>query len=701
MCTRGNFKAMIRASLASVLLLPFGAVLFAQDTVPRRLPAVVVTRDVQRSTLDLPFAITSLRPDSVAPGIMHTQVEQTLAQIPGLTIANRNNPSQDTRISIRGFGARSPFGIRSLKILRDGMPLTLPDGQTPLDYLDLEAVDRVETIRGSAAAMYGNASGGVIDLRSAAPPAIPIALQLRSWTGSNALRRYTGVLGGASGPFSYQGNIGRTTQDGFRAYSHQRLTNAFLRSSAELGGTVFTLVGLGLDMPVAENPGALTRVQFDTNPDMADPLSVSKLARKEVHQVQVSGSARRPLVGDGEAFMQVYGGSRSLHNPLTFSIVGVDRRSSGVSGRATIPARLFRIDQRFTIGIDAQYLNDARKNWANCNAVPTPTANCPTIGVERGVLTLDQREMVNSMGHYVRDELTVGPVRATLGARLDNTTFEVTDAFLTDGRNDSGKRRMRALSPMAGVAVKLTPAHAVYANASSAFETPTTTELGNQANGNAGFNPDLEPQYSTTYEVGAKGLALSRVEYDLSLYDTYVRDELIPFDIGNGRTAFRNAGRTRRRGVEIGGRSDVGPLTFAGSYTYSLFRFVEFLSGTTQMAGHTIPGIPERQLQTSVTGRVRRGFAFVEWIGKSAVQVNDANAAAAPGYALVNARIGATAAFGRPWLTPVVGMQNVFDRKYVGSVAVNAAGTLATAKFYEPGPGRTFFVGLSAGTAAW
>jgi iron complex outermembrane receptor protein len=202
-----------------------------------------------------------------------------------------------------------------------------------------------------------------------------------------------------------------------------------------------------------------------------------------------------------------------------------------------------------------------------------------------------------------------------------------------------------------------------------------------------------------------KGLALARVQYDVAFYDTWVRDELISFDIGSGRTAFRNAGRTRRRGAEAAASTDVGPLSFSAAYTYSRFRFKDFVTGTTQQAGHAIPGIPERQFQTAVTARVQRAFAVAEWQAKSAVYVNDANATAAPGYAVVNARLGATAAFGRPWLMPVVGIQNAFDRKYVGSVAVNAArnvaGTPGSEKFYEPGSGRTWFVGLSAGSAHW
>jgi iron complex outermembrane receptor protein len=665
---------------------------------------VTVTRDVGRSPLDLPYSISIVRPDSLAPGQPHLLVEETLQGLPGVTVANRNNPTQDARISIRGFGARSAFGVRSIRVLRDGMPLTLPDGQTPIDYLDLESVGRVEAMRGTASALYGNASGGVLDLRTAPPPETPLAVQGRSWAGSSGQRRYTALFGGTYGAAAYGGNIGRTVTDGYRSYARQRLTNAFVRATTTVGATELGLVGLGLDMPVAENPGALTRIQFDTNPRMADPSSISKRARKEVHQVQIGLSARRALGASGEVVAQAYGGTRRLYNPLTFAVVGVDRKSSGASARATIPIAAGALQHRLSVGVDAQWLNDARKNWANCNAVPTANANCPGAGsIEQGKLSLDQRELVSSVGPYVRDELELGRLRASLGVRADNTTFEVRDAFLTDNRDDSGKRTMRAVSPMIAISARLTPLHAAYANVASAFETPTTTELGNHPDGSAGLNPDLKPQYSTTYETGIKGLVLTRLQYDVALFSTGVRDELIQFEVpgGNGRTYFRNAGRTRRRGAELALATDAGPLTLAVAYAWSHFRFVDFASGTSQLAGNAIPGIPEQQAQLTATWRIGQAFVVAEGIAKGKVYVNDANAAAAPGFGVANLRLGGTAIFGRPWLSPVVGVQNVLDKRYIGSIAVNAAGTVATAKFYEPAPGRTFFAGLSAATAPW
>jgi iron complex outermembrane recepter protein len=697
-------RSRLALFLASAMLVTASLVRAQDTTTVRRLPAVVtVTRDVGRSPLDLPYAISEVRPDSARPGQSHTLVDQTLMLLPGVTVANRNNPSQDARVSIRGFGARSAFGVRSIRILRDGMPLTLPDGQTPIDYLDLESVGSIEAIRGTASALYGNASGGVIDLRSASEATAPFTLQSRNWLGSYGMQRFSAVLSGTSDRFSYQGNVGRTNGDGYRDYSRQQLTNGYFRAATRAKGTDFAVQLLGLDMPVADNPGALTRAQLDANSRLADSASIRKFARKTVRQLQLGLSALRPFsttAGSGEVSAQVFGGTRSLYNPLTFAVVDVDRSLAGGGARATVPVVL-GLRNRLSVGVDYQSQDDDRRNWANCNAVTTVTAACPALPNEKGVLQLDQRELVSSVGPYLRDEVELSRrVNASAGVRADYVKFQLRDAFLSDGRDDSGTRTLRAISPMFGLVVRVTPLTAVYADVGSAFETPTTTELVNQPDGSAGLNPELKPQYSTTVELGFKGLLIDRVQFDAAIFDIGVRDEIIPFEApgGNGRTFFRNAGRTRRQGVELQASTSVSALEFDLSYSYSRFRFRDFLAGTTQFAGNNIPGIPLNQLQASATWRASYAFATLESVLKSRIFVNDANTATADGFTVVNARVGGVATLGRPWLSPVVGVQNVFDRRYVGSVAVNAAGTPTTAKFYEPAPGRTLIVGLTLAT---
>src|SRR5436190_10897706 len=215
----------------------------AQDTATTKLEPVVVevSRGAHRSLLELPFAVTVQTPDSSRPGQRHLNLDETLWLIPGLTVSNRNNPSQDPRISIRGFGARSAFGVRGIRVLRDGIPLTLPDGQTPVDYLDLEAVGQVEVMRGSASSLYGNAGGGVIDLRTSDPLPVPVSATVRMWNGAFGSRRIIAKTGGATDGFGYQANVARTERDGYRDYSRQRMTNGFARLAYDRGTGSYAL----------------------------------------------------------------------------------------------------------------------------------------------------------------------------------------------------------------------------------------------------------------------------------------------------------------------------------------------------------------------------------------------------------------------------------------------------------------------------
>lgn len=667
---------------------------------PVQLPTVqvTVTRDSRRSPLDLPYAITVARPDSARPGQRHLGLDETLLLLPGVAIANRTNPTQDPRISIRGFGARSAFGVRGVRVLRDGMPLTLPDGQTPVDYLDLESVGSVEVIRGSASAIYGNAAGGVIDLRSADPPRDPVALSLRGWDGSNDLRRWTAAVGGTTGVLRYQATAVHTTSDGSRAFSRQEITSGFGRVMARTGGTDLSLEALLFSEPVAQNPGALTAAQLARNPRQADPASIQKGARKAVRQGQIGLTAAHALAG-GDATLTFYGGWRSLENPLAFAVVDVDRTSYGASARGTVPFTLLGRATLVTLGADVQRQNDGRHEWVNCNNFPAPRtsgAACPTPGAERGVSSKAQDELVTSAGPFVRAEMEVAPrVRVSAGVRADYVRFEVRDHLVT-GTNpdDSGERLLHAVSPTVGAVARVGQLTSVYVTLSSSFETPTATELGNKPDGSAGINPTLKPQYATTYETGVKGVLFGRMPYDLAGFRTRTRDELIPYEVVGtaGRRYYRNAGRTERRGIELGMTGQAGPVQLAAAYSYAAYHFTDFVALRVDYRGKRIPGIPIQTAEASATVRGRGMFATVEGIAAGSVYVDDANSARAGSYTIANLRVGGAAAFGKPWLAPVLGVQNLFDRGYVGSVSVNAAG----GKYFEPASGRSLFVGLTA-----
>src|SRR4030081_2862013 len=204
-----NSKRLRAWALTAGFLALAAARIDAQDTAATRLAPVIVEggRGTPGSALDLPFAVSVQTPDSTRPGQRHLSLDETLWLIPGLSVSNRNNPSQDPRISIRGFGARSAFGVRGIRVLRDGIPLTLPDGQTPVDYMDLESVGRVEVMRGSASSLYGNAGGGVVDLRTSEPPGVPVSGAVRMWTGGFGTRRLVAKTAGATEGFGYQANV--------------------------------------------------------------------------------------------------------------------------------------------------------------------------------------------------------------------------------------------------------------------------------------------------------------------------------------------------------------------------------------------------------------------------------------------------------------------------------------------------------------
>jgi len=670
------------------------------STVSKLEPVVVtVTRGSGRSVLRSPFAITLLEPDSARPGGRHTAIDEALALVPGLSATSRNNPSQDPRLSIRGFGARSAFGVRGVRVMRDGIPITLPDGQTPLDYLSLESVGRIEVLRGAASALYGNASGGVIDIQTAVPSAAALSVDATQWRGSEGFLRSVLAASGTSGSANYVGDVAYSRSDGYRAHSSQRAVTGFARSTWHAGSGSYSLSVLGLHNPLAENPGALTIDEMRTDAGMADALSVRRNARKAVEQVQVGLSGNRTL-GRGEIDVSIHGGARSLDNPLTFAVVEIGRHSFGASSLFRTHAGILGMQHRLASGIDLQSQNDLRRNFSNCvDTIPllVPTASCPSVDEDRGIVTLDQRELVSSAGAYVSDEIDLSQrLILTAGIRADNVRFEVRDR-LTSGSNtdDSGSRSLGAVSPVLGLLARVSPTHSAYANLSSAFETPTATELGNRADGSAGINPDLAPQRSVTGEIGVKGWFGTRVRYDLSVFDTRVRDELVPFEIpaSNGRRYFRNAGRTRRTGGEAGGDILVGPVSLMAAYSYSHFRFEDYRVGETDFSGNTIPGLPRHRLQSALRMTRQSSFLVVEAETAGGTYADDANTVRTSGFFVWNLRAGSRLRGRSSRIAFLAGVQNALDRLYSSSIAVNAA----RGKYYEPAPRRSFSFGLSLG----
>ena len=690
----------MKLPLLTLIILP--SLLPAQDSARTRttLPQVRVTatRDGPRAPLELPYAVTLTRPDSLA-ALRRLGVDELLFAVPGVALANRQNPAQDPRVSIRGFGARSAFGVRGVRVLQDGVPLTLPDGQTPVDALDLQGAERVEVVRGSASSLYGNAAGGVIDVRSPSPPSVRAAPFVRIVGGDGSPTVSAVGAAGTIDRVGYSSSLTRVNGRGFRDYSDQRATRGAARVSLTRAGAALPTIAIAArlsDVSNSESPGALTRAQFDANPRMADPLSVRKQAGKIVRQGDLSLSLARGLRQSGALEAVVYGSTRTLANPLTFATVDVDRTSGGASARMRDEFMLGARRARLAAGTDVQWQHDDRLESENCVDAVTVTTACPAGSSLRGNRRRDQRELVTSIGPFVRAELALAPrLLASAGVRADAVRFRVRDRLVTaTNLDDSGDRTLRAVSPAIGLVWRAVPLASAYASMSSSFETPTTTELGNKPDGSTGINPDLQAQRTTTLEVGVKGLLPTMgLRWDVALFEARARDELVPFDIpnGRGRRYFRNAGRTRRRGGELGVQADAGALTLQAAYTYSHFRYLKYEVGVTSFDGRRIPGIPAHALATSAA--VRLGDATVSATADvaSALDVDDANSVQVPTRALLGLALTRTVQLAGLRVSPLVALQNIGGVRTVGSVSVNAAG----GKFFEPAPGRTLLVRLS------
>lgn len=685
-------------------------------------PAVVSVTRANPPLAKISQSVHLVEKDDISRARPTWGLDEALVTVPGVYAANRYNFSLDQRISIRGFGARSAFAVRGIKVLLDGIPQTLPDGQGQLTNLELGAADRIEVLRGSASALFGNASGGVISIWT--DPAAPRQfLQEVKFIGGTFDRHYLNVFdpyGGAAwykwqtssqfrlGTGSGLVTVSQLAYNGERQHSRADIRNLNGRFHVPLapGWSLALLADYGND-PRADNPGALRLTELAANADSAPAININSRAGKDVSQGQAGATLRRQFASGGEAVFTVFGLTRELKNPTTFAYIDLSRRAYGARLTIARPVPLGAVRQRLTAGLDFQRQRDDRVNYGNTGGQPN------------GVRTLDQLERVTEVGPFVQSAVDVSDrVTVTGGLRYDWVTFDAADRLIDlaatpPNPDDSGRRLMRALSGSLGVSVAASDATSVYANVGTSFETPTTTELTNRPTGAGGFNPTLEPQQATNFEVGVRGDVAGRVNYSLALFQANVRDELISYAVpsGNGRVYFQNAGKARHRGIELGADLDLATgVRLTTTWTYSDFRYSNYAVGTRVLDGRALPGIPQHWLHLLMSARpgfARGAWAELEETHSSGVGVDDTmSVALAPStrpWWTTNLRFGWEGEVGNVRVRPFVGFNNVFNRSYVGSVVINAgpvrlpSGQLVPGRYYEPAPGRNVFIGFSVG----
>ncbi len=656
---------------------------------------VSVTRTPRRIER-VPAAISVVTRDQIETAKPGLTLDEDLAQVPGVFISNRYDLSQGMRLSIRGFGARAAFGVRGVRIIADGIPLTMPDGQAALTNIDLSSAERIEVIRGPSSALYGNASGGVVSIETEEPRA-DFSLDTRFTGGDYGngdllnLRKLQIKVGDRTGRVSYLASGSRMQINGFRDYSRARQTVLNGKASYALSpASYLTFVLNGVDVPLSQSPGAVTLDTATLRPTAAFARNVQTLAGKAVTQVQ-SGLRFVQDTHKHRIDASVYGLGRALDNPTTFAFIHIARASGGARASYAVQDHLFGLPLTLTAGADAELLRDNRKERNNKAGLPGDT------------LRKDQLDQVGSLGPFVQGVLSLLPeLELTAGVRYDAVAFRTIDHKLTDGDN-SGHRTLGAVSPLAGLMFAATAKLSLYANVGTSFQTPTTTELINAppAPGEAcckgGFNTALGPQHAVSYEAGIKGHPFARVHYEAAVFIAQVKGELVSYRLPplEDRDFFRNAGRSRHRGVELGMSLDPAQgLHASGAYTYSDFRFVDDgLTGA--LDGKHIPGVAPHHFYGSIGYRAQRFPTIdVDIEHVSRFFASDGNEAFSqnPAYTTADVRLSWNQRVGRWALSPFIAVNNVTDKRYNGSVVLNATAR----RYFEPAPGRNIYLGIGA-----
>ncbi|HUF36206.1 MAG TPA: TonB-dependent receptor [Gemmatimonadales bacterium] len=697
-----SLTILLIAAVPALAQVPAGTDTTRRDSLRvTRLPEidVTVTRTAEPLTR-VPFAVSVLDRDALQRGQQTVGIDEALNSIPGVVVANRYNFSLDQRISIRGFGSRSNFGVRGLKIVLDGIPQTLPDGQSQLTNVDFADVARAEVLRGASSSLYGNASGGVIAFQTERAAQAPFAQRVRVQGGSgardgDAFYKWQSWSSARSGNVSGTLSLSQFKADGFRQHSAAEFRQLNAGVDYALSGSTLGTLRLSLaDSPEAQNPGALTLAEYLANPDSAAPNNIRRAADKDVQQHQLSLGLRHFDAKGHEYDVTVFGLLRDLKNPLAApppinpgptigTYVDIDRAVAGA--RASTTRRLGDPERgpRLSAGLDLQRMRDDRQNLRH------------DAGVTTSDVFLDQREEVTELGPFAQVQWTANErLLLSGGVRYDWVRFDLEDRYLGDGFDDSDARTMSALSGNIGASWSVDDRFVPYVNVSTAFETPTTTELVNQPDGSGGFNTELGPQRAVNYEIGARGQPSPGVTYSVAFFLGRVSDAIVQEEEVGGRAFFRNAGKTHNDGAELGlSVSPTEGLTLSGAYTYARYRFA---SG--ELDGNRLPGVPEHFARLGLRTSLPRGFYLdADHTLSSEISADDANLAPLVveswGAGVTNVRMGWAGDVGVMQLAPFLGLNNVWDRRYVGSVTLNGIG----GRVLEPAPGRVVYLGAEIG----
>jgi iron complex outermembrane receptor protein len=702
---RRNAQGSSRRRLPlAILLAGFsagGIVAARADTGSDDLATIVVTATRSpQSSEGLPVSIDRIDQRQITQGQMQVNLSETLDAIPGLSVQNRQNYAQDLQVSVRGFGARSQFGVRGVRLYSDGIPGTMPDGQGQFSQFDLGSAQDIEVLRGPFSALYGNSSGGVISVFTEdGKPGFGVTTTAE--LGSLDTQRYALKADGDNGKVNYVLDASHFQTDGYRDHSQseRNLFNSKVRIDLD-SVSKLTLIANAITTPFNQDPLGLTAAQL-ADPTQAGTNSLAYNSRKSLNQEQFGAVYERELGSSDTLQAMVYGGHRattqfqaipvsteaSPNNPG--GVIDLNRFFAGTDIHLTDRRELLGGPLQWTAGLSYDNLEEHRKGFTNFIG--------SELGVE-GALRRHENNRVYDLDEYLQAQWDpIDRWRAVAGVR--NSVVEVSDHNLmpVPGNPDSGVR-YSATNPVAGIVFRAAPLVHLYGSYGRGFETPTLNDLAYRSTDGSipGLNLGLKPARSDNYEIGLKA-GNQQLHADLAGFYVQTQDELAVQANAAGRSVYENIGETERKGAEAGIDTQLG-AGFSSRIAYTYINAVTVQPYLTCVgapckpmvipAGNHLPAVPEDQLYAALNwGFAPAGFtATVEVVSRAQIYADDRNSQTAAPYTIANLRFGLDQKTPRWELREYARIDNITNRAYVGSVIVNETNT----RFFEPEPGRTF-----------
>ena len=652
---------------------------------------IVVGSRSEQQLGDVPMAVSLVKLRDIQQGRQELGLDESLSRVPGLFMQNRYNFAQDLRVSIRGFGSRASFGIRGIQVFADGLPVTLPDGQSGTDDLDIGSAESIEVIRGPSASLYGTAAGGVISLTTEAPPEEAF-VDGSVTAGEFGHRKYQVKTGGQTGRLGYLVNASYLEMDGFRDHSRVEhgLINSKFRYEIDDASDLTAIVNL-VDSPQAEDPGGITRDEAAEDRRQAQPRNTSSNAGEEFDQQRLGLVYNKRFGESHELTLRGYSMWKDFrtfipigsHIPFVGDdgVIQFDREYHGGGALYTFTDSLAGLPNRFSVGVDVDIQGDDRRRVIYYAGV-------------QGAVVGDRRGEAESRGGDGRNESDLtDTLTLSVGGRFDSLELAVDDRYLVNG-DQSGDLDFQEFSPAVGLMWNPAPALSLYTNYATSFETPTFTELGSPAqelNVNLGGFNNVDAQQADSFEVGIKGMLLQdRLFYDVAAFTMDVEDEITNIESIGNRAFFENS-NTERNGIEAQIQAQLTDrLDLTASYTYSDFSF-EFFENEPDVVGGRIPGIPEHLFFAELAYTHPSGY-YAIWDIQSVGEffADNANEEEVDSYVVSNLRVGGEYEINGTRVSPFLGINNLFDEDYFSNVRINAFGGRA----FEPAPERHVYGGV-------